>query len=426
MKNLLLTSVILCLYFACQPAFGQVNQFGIAAITTDANIDLDFSSGDTVKHQIYINQAVPPKNKLLVFLPGTSAKPKDHYSKFCRTAANEGYHTIGLKYKNGTSIADICGTDATAAGPTCSEYARMEIIYGTPLSSEVTVDSTNSIMNRLIKLLYYLEFNHPSNGWDNFIDTTTMEIQWQNIALAGHSQGGGHVALIARDISVNRVLLFNSPSDRDTNLTTPLYQPQWFSDPHITNDSVYYAFYHQQNSGNVKLNVFNHFGLGNYGLKVNVDTTSYPYGYSHILYTDSITFDYPSYINPACLGKPAYDPHSDIIVDCTIPINTGGNTPYQVVWKYMLNNTVLNPILSSTNEEEMISFNLYPNPTDGLLYIDVPNKEFTVSIYTPSGSLIKKVKSSSIDLSGNPNGLYFIKIQIGQKTILKKFIKKST
>lgn len=406
-------------------AYGQLNNIEIAAITTDSNIDLDYTAGDTVKHQIFINQSITPKNKLLVFLPGTGGKPKDHYTEFCKTAANEGYHSIGLVYKNTISISDSCGTLANN-GPNCSEDARMEIIYGTPLSPQVNVDSANSIMNRLTKLLYYLESNYPTKGWDNYIDTTTMDIHWEKIALAGHSQGGGHAALIARDTLVNRVLFFNCPSDRDTNLTTPLNQPQWFYDSHITPDSVYYAFYHEQNGGPERLAIYNLFGLGNYGSQINVDTTSYPFNNHHILYTDVATFDTVTYTNYFCNVGPALNPHSDIIVDCELPLDISGNNAYEIVWQYMLNNNVSNVVSGITEQIENISVTVFPNPTIGQFTIEGLSDNSTVRVYSSTGRLLKLFENnSSIDLSPYSDGIYLIHIQVDDKYIIRKVVKKS-
>lgn len=426
MKKLSTYSIAFVLSIISITAYGQLDSIEIAAITTDNTIDLDFTAGDTVKHQIFLKQSIPSKNKLLLFLPGTGAKPKDHYSEFLKTAANEDYHAIGLVYKNTTSVSQTCGTGTPSSSPTCSEDLRMEIIYGTPLSVDVAVDSANSIMNRLTKLLYYLEVNYPTKGWDNYIDTLTMDIHWQNIALAGHSQGGGHAALIARDTVVNRVLFFNCPSDVDTNLATPLNQPQWFSDPHITPDSVYYAFYHQQNGGADRLAVYNHFGLGNYGTEANIDTITYPYNNSHILYTDSATFDFGTYLGNSCGTSPTFNPHSDIIVDCELALDNFGNNPYEIVWQYMLNNNVSNVVSGITEQIENISVTVFPNPTTGQFTIEGLSDNSTVRIYSSTGRLLKLFENNStIDLSPYSDGIYLIHIQVDDKYIIRKVVKKS-
>ena len=413
------------LHFLCH---GQLSHLEIAAIATHSEIDLDYTEGDTVKHQIFVNQFVPSRNKLLVFLPGTGGRPKDHYSEFCKTAANEGYHAIGLVYKNTTSISSICGTMATT-DPLCSENARMEIIYGTNLSEEVEVDTANSILNRLTRLLYYLASNYPAKGWEHYIDVSTMSLHWGNIALAGHSQGGGHAALIARDNIVNRVLFFNCPSDVNLNIPTPLNQPSWFYDTPITPDSCYYAFYHQQNGGPNRLAIYNLFGLGNYGEAVNVDNTSPDYNYTHILYSDSTSFDYDTYINYTCDEtppiNPAYNPHSDIIIDCEIPRDVFNNNPYEEVWQYMLINDVS---LSITSNQERAAkketIPIYPNPTSGAIHLAIKDEKLSLSIYSSTGILMGQYfNEKTIDLSDYPTGIYVIDVRSKQGQFSKFVLK---
>ena len=113
-------------------SFCQIIHFQIMPKITDQSIDFDIHGNDTLKHQIFIDPSSTQKNKLMVFLPGTGARPAEHYTKFCETAAEQGYIAIGLVYKNQVSVSDSCGTSATSLSNdwnTCSENLRMEIIY---------------------------------------------------------------------------------------------------------------------------------------------------------------------------------------------------------------------------------------------------------------------------------------------------------
>jgi hypothetical protein len=47
---------------------------------------------------------------------------------------------------------------------------RLEILDGTDRTPLVDVDRANSIENRLIKLLQYLDANRPGEGWGGFLD----------------------------------------------------------------------------------------------------------------------------------------------------------------------------------------------------------------------------------------------------------------
>ena len=52
--------------------------------------------------------------------------------------------------------------------------------------------------------------NRPQN-WGQFLSGGS--IQWDHIIISGHSQGGGHAAVIGISNPVRRVLMFASPND---------------------------------------------------------------------------------------------------------------------------------------------------------------------------------------------------------------------
>ncbi len=345
MKRLCL-NLLLFVFAACQsvddpilPSESEVNWSHVQVLpkATHEDIDIDVKAGDTLKHQVFYPIDGSLKNQLLVFIPGTGADPALHYREFCELAVAEGFHAIGLVYKNATSISDICGAAATT-DPQCSEDARLEIIYGWERSTAIEVNRANSIEYRLMRLLDYLRTSYPEQAWNQYLDSSSGTLQWDQIVFAGHSQGGGHAALIARDQLVAKTILFNSPSDRNTHIDNPLHQPPWFYDQHVTPNAHYYAFYHQQNGGDNRLAVYELFGLGEFGAEVNVDLAEPPYANSHILFTDQNTFDYSAYTNPSCQGGDGFNAHSDIIVDCEVPFRSDQELAYQDVWKYLLIN----------------------------------------------------------------------------------------
>ena len=80
--------------------------------------------------------------------------------------------------------------------------------------------------------------------------------------------------------------------------------------------------------------------------------------------------------------------------------------------------------------ETLGEFKVYPNPTKGLVEISLPiaKNEVVVSIFNSSSQLISTKTYSVIygkiqlDLTNNPNGLYFAKIDI-EKPVTLKIIK---
>ena len=76
-----------------------------------------------------------------------------------------------------------------------------------------------------------------------------------------------------------------------------------------------------------------------------------------------------------------------------------------------------------------IQFNCYPNPTEGIININTSIAEnYTIDLYTIQGSFIQSynnnLKTSTIDISKLPTGIYLLKIRISEtKHLVKKIVK---
>jgi hypothetical protein len=82
------------------------------------------------------------------------------------------------------------------------------------------------------------------------------------------------------------------------------------------------------------------------------------------------------------------------------------------------------------NEDKTQSISVYPNPTNGMLYIYNETYNITkVEVYSYNGALllIKNLKSPKfvIDLKSQPDGIYLLKISYGKNNsiITKKIVK---
>lgn len=75
---------------------------------------------------------------------------------------------------------------------------------------------------------------------------------------------------------------------------------------------------------------------------------------------------------------------------------------------------------------QSVEFSIYPNPTSSYLFVQVPEKNTLVEIYSPNGQLCKQVfmKNNTIELDLNrfKEGNYIIRTQNGKKSEYKKFI----
>lgn len=132
--------------FAFQTQLLAQDSLFVKPSASDALID-----GKDSLHYVAINRVVNKQNKLLLFFPGTGALTSE-YTRFLNTAANLGFHTIGLSYENDISPEFLC---LTTPYTTCFDRARNEIIH----------DKKNSIaidISEFPKGMYVLIVNYEN------------------------------------------------------------------------------------------------------------------------------------------------------------------------------------------------------------------------------------------------------------------------
>lgn len=226
-SNLFILSLVLFLRLLPAEAAGIV-KLEVSPSSTDSNI-----RDKGTRHFVYIDTSVRKRNQLFVFLPGTGA-PARVYTKILKTAASQGYHAVGLIYENDKAVNyDICTPQNVKSDPDCHRNVRLEILDGKNRSPLVNVNRANSIENRLIKLLKYLQQKQPDFKWDQFLSND--QLRWSSIALSGHSQGGGHAAITGKIHKCSRIILFSSPEPA-----------AWTTEPSKTPPHLYFGLVHQK------------------------------------------------------------------------------------------------------------------------------------------------------------------------------------
>ena len=269
------------------------------------------------------NPATPQNGLLLVFLTGTGAAPR-MYNRVLRSAVEDGgYHSLGLNWvdgfdtdSKGSNIFGPCGDDAA-----CFAAARQEAFDGKDATPKVSIGVTDSVLNRLIKALTYLDKTYPSEGWGAFLQNG--QPLWSKIVLAGHSNGSGEAAFIASKIKVARVALFSGPSD-STGSKPNFTAATWMTGPLATPASVWYAFGSERDIDG-KLDRIGRYrvdwpALG-LGQPVRIDGLAPPFNNAHAITTDL----------PPCAGCTA---HNMTAGDQT-PMN-GTDAVFRPLWDYML------------------------------------------------------------------------------------------
>ena len=362
--------------------------FSIKAIDTDANIQNEFA-----KHFTYYNPDCTDNGILLVHLPGTSSSPMN-YQLFPSLAANNGFHVLSLKYINSTSGQSAC---ALSSDIDCHLKFRQEIIEGVDYSPEISVDSVNSIYNRLIRLLQYMDTNFPAQNWGQFF--TGDSIHWSKVMISGHSQGGGHAAIIGINKPLKRVLMFASPNDYSN--TYSQYAP-WTSMPHLTEDSVYYSLNNLNDDfANFDWQYHCALNLGEapFGDSTLVDGVNCPYNYAHNLYTNIDSS--ASIVN-----------HSLMIYDNLVPLDGQNKPVFQETWEYMLGITCQPLDLDQTKTPTDLL--IYPNPTPGKIHIKTQLPISEIAFFDLLGKNVSEQviqrSAAEFDLSNLAPGTYILVI----------------
>ena len=222
--------------------FAQVKNYYIEPDSTYAGIE-NIHSG----HFVTVNKSNTSGKKLLISIPGTTG-PADVMRSFDSVAALEGYHAISIDYPNNRNTASFINSTDKAA----FDKFRQELDFGTPVSDSVNVDSLNSIVNRITRLVIYLAKTRPGEGWNNFLDHG--QIIWDRVTLAGHSQGAGHVSNIGHAFKVHRVIMLSGPQDFLANFDMPA---PWLSAASKTPYGSYYSFLHDDDAYNTQRQIRN-------------------------------------------------------------------------------------------------------------------------------------------------------------------------
>jgi hypothetical protein len=186
---------------------------------------------------VVVDDELPAEAQLVVFMPGTDGKPTNA-AKFLGVIAGLGYRVIGLEYNDEPAVVQVCPRNPS---PSCSGDFRDRRIFGDNTRSVVENTPAESILNRLIKLLAYLQEHDASKHWDDYL--RDGQPNWSRIVVCGLSQGAGMAAYIAKKRAVARVVLFSSPWDfeRSSQSLAP-----WLLEPSATPPERWFAEYHRR------------------------------------------------------------------------------------------------------------------------------------------------------------------------------------
>lgn len=255
------------------------------------------------------------KNTLVIFLPGSYRKPVD-YKAFIRKSVTLGYHAIGIMYPNSQPVNNFCSATNDI---TCHRRARHEIVDGVDRHPNINVNFTNSIVNRITKMIKFMHNAKSAQKWGQFL--VNGQPAWDKIIISGHSQGGQNAGVLGKYYPIKKVIMF-AAIDFHNNKRMPDWQdlpankPKYFSLFNTKDELLPYADAQA---------AWQHLGMTIYGGLVNVDTGAPPYGNTHTLITTA---------NPVVDLSPKY--HNSTAMDACTPKDASGKFLYDKAWEYML------------------------------------------------------------------------------------------
>lgn len=146
---------------ACAPEAGRV----IECVKPSAT-DPDIHRFDSPNY-ILFNDSSGPAANLLVSLTGTNGRPPGPV-RFLKAAADAGYRVISLAVNDVPAVAAYC---PQRPDPDCSEKFRRMRIFGDGML-DPAIDNTHAelIVNRLVKLLQYLDRQEPQRKWGAYLE----------------------------------------------------------------------------------------------------------------------------------------------------------------------------------------------------------------------------------------------------------------
>lgn len=236
----LITALLISTFGICLHA--EVKVLRVDPQQTDAAIEAVHGP-----HIALYDPQTASNHRLFVFLSGTKGRAESSLP-LDTSFTKWGFHAISLDYEDDV-LAVSCAHSPDNA---CFDHYRDAIVNGAPVSDKVTVTSANSIQNRFQKLLAYLVKQDPEGGWGEFVHHGKPV--WNRIVIAGHSQGAGHAAYIAKSFAVDRVLMFSGPQDYFDDSEKPA---PWQALKSATSPSRFFAFLNRNDPYNSEHQIAN-------------------------------------------------------------------------------------------------------------------------------------------------------------------------
>ncbi len=260
-----------------------------------------------------VDTRVAPQGKLVVWLMGYSAPLFERVSSY-------GLHAIQVHYANswfGKFGNDSPGSDGMLLGK-----IRLEAATGEDVSDLVTIPKPDGMMERAHQFVKWLAKENPQAHWEQFLAADGKGLDWTKVIISGSSHGSTTSARFAKQVRVDRVVMFCGPRDQ--------YE-SWQGLPSATPENRFFGFSHVLDggwSGDHYCRSWQMLGLSKFGPIVNVDQAKPPYGNTRRLITD------------ADVKKDDKRAHSSVVPGGAAVKNADGQFIHEDVWRYLFTHPI--------------------------------------------------------------------------------------
>lgn len=253
------------------------------------------------------------KGRLVLYIVGSTIS-ETTAQEIVYEGARRGYNVIAIAYRNAEAVVPLC---SHSGDDDCTGKIREEILTGEDLSPLVNITPKDALEPRLQKLLVYLRATYPAEGWGRFLDGD--QINWATITAAGHSQGAGHVALLAKRHAMARAVMISGVAD----FTEAGKPAPWLSRPNRTPVDRQYGFTNVDDmTVRLPLALASWKAIGLQGPPTSVDGRQPDFGGSHMLTT--------------AVAPRGLNVHVGMVDDDTLARGKDGAPTHKSVWDYLI------------------------------------------------------------------------------------------
>ncbi len=260
-----------------------------------------------------VDTRVTPRGRLVIWLMGPSPMLFERVNSY-------GLHAIQVHYAR--AWFPKFGEAAPPGDTNFLGKIRLEAATGKDVSSVVEVPEPDGMMERAFQLVKHLAKKNPQGKWDYFLSEDGKGLRWDRVIIAGASHGSTTAARFAKEVKVDRVVMFCGPRDQFET---------WQGFPSATPANRFFGFSHVLDDGwkgDHYCRSWELLGLSAFGPIVKVDHAKPPYDNTRRLITE------------ADVNADPKRAHGSVVPGKSSPKDGKGNYAFEDVWKYLFTHPI--------------------------------------------------------------------------------------